>query len=739
MSIHILIALCIIVANIPVLHAQDNISSPAAGHLRKAEELYRAGRVTGAIAQIQAALEIDESNAYAYHLLAKSYIRLDNPNERSRAEKAAEKSIELEPENTEYQVFLAKVYKDQGFTENAQKYLEKFVEEHPDDKEALYMLGQIYQNTMDRLRDLVSAEQKQLMAYVFNQMRFGTLGDALEPWEKRYEEYPVIYYEKFYDEEVVKAEEAYSRLSQLDPDYEDANRQMAILAYQTKNWWKMVTIARNMVEKDSTDRNAYLLLGLAYQRASVYEYADRAFQQFKDRLLSYERRLFDNFDLFLAKAEQAAFSHMIGIDREIERNKFWKSRDPLYLTEYNERKLEHITRVAEANLLYSAPKFNIEGWKSDRGLIWVRYGAPKRIARNLNILANRGSIRERLSNMRNYDTTEDMYEFWYYDDFSFMFYEFPLWSGAVRFYDGSEISFSEVARTIQKNLPDLYELEVPGKKFEIPYYAVDFRGRSPKTRVELFYAIPCASLSYVPAGNQYTAFVEQGVFLFDTEWNDVHRDAREFTHTSLQAVDSTSRNFITIQKHIELNPSDYHIAIEFKDDSSGNISTVREVLHVEKYGFETLQLSDILLVHDIEPTVSPEALTIDNLKFTPNVSRIYEKPNSIFLYFEVYNLQLTGVPGNSRYKIEYSVQYRKSEDEGKWSLSAILGKVFNFSKNEYDLATEAEYSGISPVENLYIEINPETLAPGVYQLTLKVTDSLAGSEARKEALFYLAE
>ena len=39
--------------------------------------------------------------------------------------------------------------------------------------------------------------------------------------------------------------------------------------------------------------------------------------------------------------------------------KFWTKRDPLYLTQYNERQLEHYSGVAEANLLYSIPSKGI--------------------------------------------------------------------------------------------------------------------------------------------------------------------------------------------------------------------------------------------------------------------------------------------------------------------------------------------------------------------------------------------
>ncbi len=53
---------------------------------------------------------------------------------------------------------------------------------------------------------------------------------------------------------------------------------------------------------------------------------------------------------------------------------YWNANDPLFLTKYNERLLEHYSRVAYANLRFG---FNdIPGWKTDRGEVYVRYGEP---------------------------------------------------------------------------------------------------------------------------------------------------------------------------------------------------------------------------------------------------------------------------------------------------------------------------------------------------------------------------
>ena len=54
---------------------------------------------------------------------------------------------------------------------------------------------------------------------------------------------------------------------------------------------------------------------------------------------------------------------------------FWQRRDPTPDTEENEYKEEHYRRIAYANEHYAS---GIPGWKTDRGMIYIKYGAAGR-------------------------------------------------------------------------------------------------------------------------------------------------------------------------------------------------------------------------------------------------------------------------------------------------------------------------------------------------------------------------
>jgi GWxTD domain-containing protein len=67
---------------------------------------------------------------------------------------------------------------------------------------------------------------------------------------------------------------------------------------------------------------------------------------------------------------------------EVERvqrfESFWDKRDPTPNTKRNESMEEYYYRVASANKQYGAVQ---EGWRTDRGFVFVRYGEPDHIER----------------------------------------------------------------------------------------------------------------------------------------------------------------------------------------------------------------------------------------------------------------------------------------------------------------------------------------------------------------------
>ena len=101
----------------------------------------------------------------------------------------------------------------------------------------------------------------------------------------------------------------------------------------------------------------------------------KAFQ--KEVGKTYKKWLDEDVRWIITDEERAAFKQLSNDDeRDQFIEQFWLRRDPTPDTEENEYKEEHYRRIAYANEHFAA---GIPGWKTDRGRMYIMYGAPNSI------------------------------------------------------------------------------------------------------------------------------------------------------------------------------------------------------------------------------------------------------------------------------------------------------------------------------------------------------------------------
>src|SRR6201998_2876521 len=92
---------------------------------------------------------------------------------------------------------------------------------------------------------------------------------------------------------------------------------------------------------------------------------------------SYKKWLDEDVRWIITDEERSAFRQLSN-DEERDQfiEAFWQRRDPTPDTIENEFKEEHYRRIAYANEHFAA---GIPGWRTDRGRIYIMYGAPDEI------------------------------------------------------------------------------------------------------------------------------------------------------------------------------------------------------------------------------------------------------------------------------------------------------------------------------------------------------------------------
>ncbi len=108
------------------------------------------------------------------------------------------------------------------------------------------------------------------------------------------------------------------------------------------------------------------LLGLTMAAAAQQEEKEDPFKKWLEEDVAY----------IISAEEKDVFRNLTTEDEKLVFiEQFWRSRDPDPRTEENEFRSEHFRRIAYANDKFAAGK---PGWKTDRGMIYIKFGPPHR-------------------------------------------------------------------------------------------------------------------------------------------------------------------------------------------------------------------------------------------------------------------------------------------------------------------------------------------------------------------------
>ncbi len=125
------------------------------------------------------------------------------------------------------------------------------------------------------------------------------------------------------------------------------------------------------------DPRADLLRASCAWRRGEWARADEEFRRVLPRLGVALRRVYDDpawlADSAAIASARATFRGSDSLFVEAQ----WKSVDPTPATRRNERRLEHWDRMLWADLLFTRADRHTDGWRTEPGIAWVRYGRPR--------------------------------------------------------------------------------------------------------------------------------------------------------------------------------------------------------------------------------------------------------------------------------------------------------------------------------------------------------------------------
>ena len=627
------------------------LSAPiAAGDSQLAERLYetameQVGSVASeeSITAFQRVLKADRNYAPAHYEIAKLYMSLDTPMDRDSAMKAVNRSIRLERENVTYRLLKGDVLWTQGSWDNAVNEFKKVLEIDPKNAKAAYMIGH------HGIKNFMKYYHMDMMSMV-------------SPIDRR--EGASRHTHSLRGFSIEELNEAVSYLKtciEADPRFKDAYFQLGLACLETNRPVELIRVANLLLDRVPDDKDALLFCGLGYQTLGEEALAHEFYSEALRRMAPEERVMMESIEDILLDEDRAKLDDVPiapeaggGATRPcidgVERVRFWRQQDPLFLTDYNERRMEHYGRVAYANLRFSRPSKGIEGWQTDMGKAYIRLGRylDRRMQRpDINSLPIDYSFTfgERLPQIRWHVSKQR--ETWFYEAFRV---DFQISDG---FHGSAPSRLPERTRYVDPYGP---------QKYSVPHQVASFRDGD-SLRVELAYALPKYNVTV--SNLDRSVVLENGVFLFDEKWDEVYRKRSDIklrwpliTPSGYPVADTLRKNHLVFQIAFGLSPGAYNMVGEVRDRTNGSIGTFREERAFAAVD-STLSISDLLLASRIDTRSSfPDGRS--DLDILANPMRTYHRSEPAFIYLEAYNLER-----NEFGRTEYDISYRIGRPEQK--------------------------------------------------------------------------
>jgi GWxTD domain-containing protein len=481
----------------------------------------------------------------------------------------------------------------------------------------------------------------------------------------------------------------------------------------------------------------------------------------------YRKWLDEDVVYIISPEERSAFLHLAtNEEREQFIEQFWQRRNPDPDSADNTFKEEHYRRIAYTNEHYSS---GIPGWKTDRGRIYIMWGAPDEIQSH-----PAGGSYNRPSEEGGGETSTYPFEDWRYrylegigENVELEFVD-PTMSGeyhltmdpsekdALLMVPGAGLTMMEsmglASKTSRFNNTDgthdaaplgmapesaneFTRLELYAKiqqappvkfkdleavvtsrlvrdqvKFDYRFYFL--RITSETVLVPITVQIPTKQLSFQEKQGVDSATVN--LFgristlsgrIVQTFEDTVKRDVPAALLQQAQSVPSI------YQKAVPLSPGLYRLDIVLKDVNNGNVGVVNTRLAVPRFEDDHLSSSSLILADQILPVSSKDIglgqFVLGDVKVRPKLDASFGATDGMGVFLQIYNLKVD----DKTHKSDASVQYRVMKDK-------VSEPVLKFDIPKDKLPEHGEELTL---ENI---ITLGSLAPGAYKLEVSVTDNL---------------
>ncbi len=646
----------------------------------------------------------ENSDSQSLYELAKIYFNQNTVYKRVEARRLLQEAVLKEPKNIKYKYLMAEILNriSDGLASDVYKDIIKI---DSTQAKALYNLGKIEEKDFDEYHDsyLRASEVVSLSYERYAQEDFNTAKDYL---------LKAIMYDSLMSD-------AYLHLSFL---YED-NGEPA----------KGILLLKKLDALNPNNKDAHLYLGLLYYEDNKIDSSFIEFQKALELMTDSERVdfTFKSVKELLKPVLADVFKKYSDEELHGLINQFWEINDPLYLTGYNERLLEHYSRVAYANLRYTVKHKNLPGWETDRGETIIRYGMPlKRLRYRPTI--NAGGRTEIFMKT----------DVWHYKYFTLGFtdqfmngnyvYSEPM--AGSRFISQFGGDTPMLVEYLRKDYFEDYTPKFAGPKIIVPYDIVQLKDENYNyTDVYVNYGL--AAIDSLKKGSVYYYNHEWGLFFFDSLYNPIVQMKNEIVQLPDSHILNVGNDSTLLVNSLKMTvyPDTGTLAFEIIRKFDKGVSSNHFKFKTKKFKPYDFGVSDIILASKVEIN-NPSFATINrgNIGILPNPTNTFSKNEPLFLYYEIYNLKLND-KGFNNYEQKLVLEKENKSSSLSKTVNSLLN-IVGLGKKKEEVIVTTKYQTQQKDPRMYFQLDMSSYQPGNYILTIIVKDNISGKEVSSRTI-----
>jgi len=715
-----LVVLALMSLGIPTARAQEDV---ARQHIERGVELAAAGDTAAALAELKKAVDAAPKMAEAHFQLGRLLARHASSDEFDFRERIAAQrelllAIDLDPSNPEYLAEFGELRIKQHRQVEGALILNRarsMAEERGFEGDSVladieFGLGYRKELEYERFRD------RHLTPMVGGPISVNTYtADAfVGPWMSRYVEWYLENAQPIPRSGEATRDEAvdhYRNALRHNPKHYYAGKRMLALLLEDGQLRDYLVAAERFVEDHPDRPDVSLYLGLGLHLAGREARADSAFREALSGMPEEDRAPFYDLTPVLRRQPAKEYNELDASTRSRYGDLFWRMADPLYITDANERRLEHWARVAYADLRFTEPSAGLRGWQTDRGVIFIRYGPPHVVARfasDTQAGANSTIV-------------------WMYADGPvFMFRQTPgfLHAQFAGDYRWVADEYRHAQPSDYSNIPSIPLM------LDMPFQVARFRGDSERDiAVEFHIELPLEAMS--EGLDLRESELETGLFVLTL---GAERIAGDTTTEIVQWADVSSTHALRSWRLHLPAAGALMASVEARDAVTGRAAAARDTFAVEFFTEDSLSISDILLAESLRP-LAEQPVRRSDFDIAANPSRAYSPDQPVIIYYELYGLEQDSERFAS-YDVSLAVTMTSMDREGTAlggdnNPLVILGELadaWGFTpvgsdRLELQFSRELKMEGRDRATE-YHSLDLQKAPAGRYEITLRVFDKL---------------